>query len=240
MARTKTLLDGVNEVLKRTGIIQGESEQFTSLTGNNRQSSVDVCVQVWNETVDEVFSKTKTPFPRETATRQIILANTIREYVLPDNLVIIRWPLLDTTNTQRIDKYPGGYERLRIDLSYQANPTGLPTLGALNTSNNKLSLDRIPTTVEAGRSYEILYDRDTVMTEETDLYPFNDIVFRNFVPAVAHKWREAKQKPFDAGERNRALSTAMRYLRQEEPIEQWTPKRGAGTGINRTDPLESR
>jgi len=238
MARTKTLLDGVNEVLKRVGVIQGESQEFSSLVSTSRQQSIDVCVQVWNETIDNAFSKTNQPLTRETEERDIVLANGVREYKLPSNLVTIRWPLLDSDNTQFITAYPGGYRQLRIDLSVQDNPTGIPMLGAINSSNNLLSLDRTPTSIEAGRTYKLFYDRDTEMVDAGDLFPFDDIVFRSLVPAVAHVWREAKQKPFDKGERDKALATAMRYLRQSEPSEKWTPTGSGGTGINRTDPLE--
>lgn len=237
MARTKTLINGVNDVLKRTGVIQGQSQEFATLTSTNRQQSIDIAVQVWNETIDSVFSKTKQPLTRETEIRDIVLANGVREYKLPSNLVQIRWPLIDEDNTQYITEYPGGYEQLRIDLSLQNDPTGLPLLGAINTSNNLLSLDRTPTSTQAGRVYKLFYDRDTVMAEAADRFPFDDIVYRAMIPAVAHIWREAKQKPFDAGERDRALAIAMRYLRQSQPPEQWTPIRPGGR--NETDPFEN-
>jgi hypothetical protein len=238
MARTKTLLNGVNDVLKRVGVIQGQSGEFAALTSTNRQQSIDVAVQVWNETIDEAFSKTNQPLSRETTTREIVLANGVREYKLPSNFVTMRWPLIDSTNTQFISEYPGGYDQLRTDISLQNDPTGLPMAGAINTSNSLLSLDRTPTSVEAGRSYELFYDRDTVMTEATDLFPFDDIVYRSMVPAVAHNWREAKQKPFDAGARKKAMARAMRYLRQAQPIESWTPTRPASAVENSTDPFE--
>ena len=76
------------------------------------------------------------------------------------------------------------------------------------------------------------------MSLATDLFPFDDIVYRAFVPAVSHVWREAKQKPFDAGERDKSLATAMRYLRQSQTIDSWTPARGSGGHSVGTDPFE--
>ena len=50
----KTLLDGVNEVLKRVSLIQGDNAILTDLTDSSRQVYIDVAVQVWNESVDEI------------------------------------------------------------------------------------------------------------------------------------------------------------------------------------------
>ena len=90
MARSKTLLDGVNDVLKRVSVIKGNSQEFTSLTSTSRQQSIDVAVQVWNETIDHAFSRTEIPLPRETKTWELVLANGVREYTLPSDMVQMR------------------------------------------------------------------------------------------------------------------------------------------------------
>ena len=99
----KTLLQGVNELLKRVSIIQGESQEFSSLTSTNRQQSIDVAIQVWNEVIDGLYSNTPLALEQELASSTIVLATDVDEYTLPSNMVEIRWLVTNVAlpNTRR-------------------------------------------------------------------------------------------------------------------------------------------
>jgi len=64
----KDLLNGVNEVLKKTDILDSDSGLLTSLTDSGKQVFIDTAVQVINETLDELYS-----------TAQITKPNQLRE-----------------------------------------------------------------------------------------------------------------------------------------------------------------
>ena len=63
----KTLLNGVNEVLKKVGILEGDTGLLTTLTDSPRQIFIDTAVQSLNEVNDEVYSVLDKPKPDQLA-----------------------------------------------------------------------------------------------------------------------------------------------------------------------------
>lgn len=223
----KTLLDGVNEVLKRVNVIAGDSQEFATLTDSPRQHWIDLAVQVWNEMNENLYSLTEIPMPQETTESSITLVADDRDYTLASDLVQLHFPLHDETNGQFIEEFPGGYKKLKDSQSYPANETGLPYWGAISPVDGTLYLDKLPTSVEAGRVYVYRYDKDISMSAASDAFPYTDAVFRAMVPAVAERWREEKQNKMDKAKFNRQFAIAARLLRQTQPRNKWTPARSA-------------
>src|SRR5690242_2414132 len=98
----KTLLNSVNEILKRVSVIAGDSGALTSLTDSARQVDIDTAVQVVNEGIDELYSTTGESLPNQRASSTITLATGTRNYSLQSGLVRLHWPLIDRTHTQFI------------------------------------------------------------------------------------------------------------------------------------------
>jgi len=71
MAQTKTLLSGVNEVLKKVHMIQGDSGLLTTLTDSGRQTYIDLAIQSWNEIIDDIYAVSDMPYPQELAESSI-------------------------------------------------------------------------------------------------------------------------------------------------------------------------
>jgi hypothetical protein len=219
----KTLLNGINEVLKRTKFISGDAGAFTSLTDSSRQRPIDIAVQAWNEAVDELYSVGDIALPNEQAESTITLVDGTRAYTLATDLVQLRWPFIDRTNNQYITEYTGGYNKFLV-LDPEQDDTGLPHWGAIRPTDGKLFLDRAPTSVEAGRVYYYQYDKDTVLDEASDTFPFSDAVFRAMVPAVAQIWRRDMNNDFDAGLYRVNLGRAARFLTQQQVHSSWSPR----------------
>lgn len=229
----KTLLDGVNEVLKRVKIVQGDNGELTTLTDSARQTYIDSCIQIWNEIIDELYMMASKPKPNQTDEKQITLAANKREYLLNDSLTRLHWPLRDETNGQFIYEYPGGYMEMRSDQAFPDNYTGVPSYGAFNPDNGKLYLDRIPTSSEAGRIYKYTFEKDMELTAATDTFPFKNVVFRALVPAAAEKWKYDQHGKGDPFSYRRAVGVASNYLSQNPKRDTWTPTRRVA---NSTDP----
>lgn len=228
----KTLLNCVNEVLKRVKVITSNS-LLTSLTNTGKQPYIDIAVQAWNETIDQLYGDIKEIRPNVLGEATITLATGDRDYVLASGMNILHFPLLDETNGRYIHEYPYGYVNLVNSQSIPANYTGLPELAAIRPSDGELYLDRIPTSNENGNVYKYRYEKDTEMTLYTDTVPFNDVVFRALVPAVAEKWKLENKKEFNGGVFKRSIGTAARYLRQTPQNDSWLPIHGVK---NITDP----
>ncbi|HEY6019654.1 MAG TPA: hypothetical protein VIY48_07065 [Candidatus Paceibacterota bacterium] len=207
---SKTLLTGVNDLLERTGIIDSNGT-LSSFTNQGLQLFIDLAIQVWNETVDDICNMMGTPHSGETASSTITLVTGTREYALPSDLVQMRWPLMDQTNGNYITEYPGGYEQMRIDQLIPGNWTGLPYAAAINPTTGYLRMDRAPTSSENGFAYDLLYDKDLVMTTTTDTFPFSDATYRAVLPVVTEAWERRKRNDFDLEEHRKQLSRALSY-----------------------------
>lgn len=228
----KTLLNCVNEVLKRVKVINSNS-LLTSLTNTGKQNYIDITVQCWNETIDQLYADIKQPRPNVLREDTITLVTGDRDYELATDLVMLHYPLLDETNGQYIVEYLGGYMAMVNHQSQPANYTGLPQAAAIRPTDGYLYLDRIPTATENGKVYKYRYSKDTELLVEDDNVPFNDIIFRALVPAVAEKWKLENKREFNGGVFKRGIGTAARYLRQVPQNSSWMPQYSTE---NLTDP----
>jgi hypothetical protein len=230
----KSLLNGVNEVLKRVHIIQGDSGELTTLTDSARQIYIDLAVQVWNEQIDEIYAKTSIALPNSLVEATITLVTSDRDYALAADLVQLRYPLLDRTNGQYITEYPGGYETMAADQNFPNNYTGLPTSAAIRPTDGELYMNNIPTANENGNIYTYLYDKDTVLSIAADTVPFKDAVFRAMVPAVAESWKKARRQRFSQTNYNNAMARAATLLSQNQLRNKYIPTK---INFSSTDPF---
>lgn len=212
----KTLLESVNEILKRTGIIAGDAGALASLTDSQRQNWIDIAVQVVNEGIDELYTATGRAKPNEQAEGTITLVAGDRDYALASAMVQIRWPMIDRTNNQYLSEYPGGYNQMLVDDPEQ-DDTGLPHWGAIRPTDGELHLDRAPTSAEAGRVYRYQYDKDLALSLAADTVPFKDITFRAMVPAWVQLWKREARNEFDDGLFTASIGRAARTVTQVQP-----------------------
>lgn len=224
----KTLLDAVNETLKRTGVITGGGNELVSLSSTARQRDIDVAIQVINEGIDELYSLISKARPNQQTESTFTLVVNTRSYTLQTDLVRLRWPLIDKTNNQFIYEYPKGYNAMLM-LDPEQDDTGLPYYGAISPVDGALHLDHDPTSLEAGRIYTYQYDKDTGMSAAADTVPFNDTTFRAMVAVWGNLWKRDRrgQEEFDTGLYQLNLGRAARAIRQRPPRTSHNPRRAA-------------
>lgn len=234
---SKTLLDGVNEILRKKNMVAGDAALLTSLTDSSRQPWIDLCIQVINEGIDEVYSISQKSLPNQMVEATITLATNTKAYALPTNLVRMHWPLIDRTNRRFIQQYASGYEgMLLVDLGQTF--TGLPLFAAIRASDNMLVFDRTPTISENGNVYNYQYDKDTVLTAASDAMPFNNEVFRAMVPFWTQMWeRQKRTQDYDPMMFKSSLGRAARALTENLPRETYNPRQGVSYFLNSTDPM---
>jgi len=232
----KTLLNGVNEVLERLGIIQGDTAVLTSLTDSSRQRAINLTIDAWNEGIDLLYSMSNLPKPNELAENTITLVTSDRDYALQTDVNQIYFPLVDETNGYYIDEYPEGYLHLVTSQNVPANYTGLATYACIRPTDGQLYLDRIPTASENGLVFKYRYDKELALSILTDTVPFKDVVFRQMVRVVSEIVSREIGKEFSQDIYNEALSTASRYLNQQQQRDSYIPGR---ISSNQTDPYEN-
>lgn len=219
----KTLLDGVNEILKRVNENAGDAAALTTLTDSARQHPIDLCIQVIHEGIDRLYTSIAKPMPKEQAQSTVTLATGTRQYDLATDLVQMRWPLIDKTNTQYIFEYPGGYNQMLI-LDPEQDDTGLPRYSAISPVNGKLHLDRAPTSAEDGKVYTYQYDKDLVMASASSAMPFSDAAFRAMVPVWVQLYKREKRNEFDTELFRSSLGLAAQLASMVEPRTSYGPR----------------
>lgn len=231
-----TLLTGINEVLKKVKIIQGDSGVLTTLTDSARQLYIDNAIQAWNELIDELYALTGDPKPNVLSSGTITLVTGTRAYSLSSTLNRLHWPLLDQTNGNYILEYPGGYLGIINGQSIPSNYISLPQYAAIRPSDGYLYIDTSPSSDYNGRVYTYQYDKELLMDSAADTFPFKDVVFRAMVPAVAELWKRSQSREFDAKLFSASLARAATYLNQASQSDSWMP---GGSSYNETDPLSA-
>lgn len=221
----KTLLQGINALLKRVGEITGDAGELITLVDSPRQKHIDRGVQMFNEAIITLYDLNNEPLPNEVAESSITLVAGTRAYALPSDLVKLIYPLHDRINGRYITEYPGGYTQMMNDQAFPANYTGLPTGAAIRPIDSYVYLDMLPTAAENGDVYTVMYEKSVLMSSESDTFPFNDDVFTMMVPAVAEVWQRWSHKEFEKSEFRKALSGAASLLNQRRSSGQWTPRR---------------
>lgn len=219
----KTLLEAINAILQRVSFTAGDAGAITSLTDSARQVAIDCAKQVINESIDELYSTTETPYPNEQSESTIVLVTGTRAYSLATDLVQLRWPFIDKTNTQFIAEYAGGYNALLL-LDPEQDNTGLPNWGAIRPTDGKIHLDVAPDSTANGKTYTYQYDKDLSLTLSTSNVPFNNAVFRALVPAWAELWKREQRQTFDGDMVKAAFGRASRLLTQTQMREDWCPR----------------
>ena len=219
----KTLLDGVNEILKRVSIIAGDAGLLTSLTDSARQVPIDVAIQVINEGVDDLYSASNIAKPNGQAESSLALVTGTREYSLAPDMIRLRWPMIDKTNMQFLLAYPGGYAAMLVGDPEQ-DDTGLPHYGAINPVNGYLHLDRAPGADENGKIYTYQYEKDLALTAAANAFPFKDAVFRAMVPCWVQLWKRERRNEFDGDLYQVSVGRAARLMTQAEPRSSYSPR----------------
>ena len=232
---SKTLLNGVNEVLKKTDVLDSDAGLLTTLTDSARQTLIDTTVQAINEIVDELYVLAKMSKPKQMRESTITLSDGVKKYSLHSKLLMLRteYHLIDETNSHTITIIPDGYHDIVLG-DLDQDDTGLPHFCAISPIDGKLVMDRAPTSVEAGRVYKYRYDRDLSLDEADDVFPFNDAVFRSVVTGAAERYKFYRHLEFSDGIYRRAMSMAARYLREMPPRTSYGRGRSSH---NITDPL---
>lgn len=219
----KTLLNAVNEILKKVSVLAGDAGLLTSLTDSARQVSIDVAVQAVNEGIDEIYSTTGTPLTAEQAESTITLATSTRAYSLASDLVQMRWPLIDKTNGVYMFEFAGGYNRM-LEIDPRQTFTGTPIFATVRPTDGKLFTQQAPTSADNGKIYTYQYDKDNGLTLLTDNVPFDNAVFRAMVPVWSQIWKREQRQSFDAEFFKLSLGRASRLLTQKQERGSWSPR----------------
>ncbi len=204
---TKTLLQVLNNSLKRARVI---TEDLTSFTDSQYQPNIDTMLQVIQEVVRDALSRAPN-LVQEGAVSTITLVADQREYSLPSDLEQINWPLQNESSGFYISEFNGGFNKMRRTQPQPSQYTGRPQSAAINPSNGKLRMDRSPQSGDLV-TYKLYFDKRIVLDNKTDIFPFSDSAVDSLVPAFREKYNFDFNNTGSLTEYRKALAAAIRFM----------------------------
>lgn len=234
----KSLLNGVNEILKKVDIIEGDTGLLTSLTDSARQVFIDTAIQSANEVTDQLYSVLGDPKPQQLAENTITLVTNDQDYALQGDLVTLlpKFGLINEANNHVITILDDddAYRKLIVG-DLDQDDTGLPSAAAIRPTDGQLWMDRAPTAAFNGRVYKYRYNKELELVVAADTFPFGNTVFRAMMPAAAELWKLHRHKDFSQGMFDASMGRAARLIRGTPMRDSWQPGRAFA---NATDPFE--
>ncbi len=219
----KTLLNSVNDLFKLANLTAGDQDALTTLTDTARQHDIDAAILAVNQTIDEMYATLDESRPSQQAQSTITLATSTRNYTLATNYVRLHWPLIDKTNGQYIYEYEGDYDDL-LELDPETTSTGLPIWAVIRPTDGALYVFPTPTSADNGKVYTYQYDQDTELTAAASTVPFNNFVYRAFIPAAFQLWKRERRGEFDTQLFKVHLGRALRRMPQVGASDNYNPR----------------
>lgn len=216
-----TFLQAVNDTLKRHGTIAGSAGELTTFTDTGFQGHIDLCIQVWNEVVHELYSFGT--FHGEQKEGTLTLATDTTTYATPSDFEQMSgetWETAVMVNTGNffMREYPGGHLKLYADQPDPSDFTGRPRHWVLDKTGDNFKVDSTPTADENGDAYTFLYDKEIALTTTTDTFPFTDTVVRALTPVVAELMRIDDK---EARLSSTSFRRALKYVREKNDNKEW-------------------
>ena len=209
-----TLLDMVNNTMRRAGLIDSVDEVLADLTEDALQVDIDMMIDAINDVIREMHSIADL-LPWQTSIGTITLADGTKEYAGPTNFMA-----MSSSRLQRLDEgmfispYKGGYEQMFHDQTDPSQYTGQPTEWALNPVTDTIRLNATPGASEAGHVYSFLYSAEIYMSTAAQEFPFNDAVTHALQPAIVEAYRQMSDgdEEYSPITKVRSLSQAIKRL----------------------------
>lgn len=233
-----SLMDFTNRLLKRVGVIQGDTGDLSSFTDSARQVDIDVALQSINELIHEYYSRgmfdgevAEGTITLVTATTSATDALAPREYALATDFERMTGNkdqriLRNEANTFVIKEHRGGYAQLKADQIDPSDFNGQPTSWVINPLRGVMEINTNPQAEESGDVYKYLYDKRIALTATGDTFPFSDTVVDAIMPATAQMWKRERRKEFDSAIFTSSFNRGLSYLSQSQSKTRYGVKRG--------------
>ncbi len=220
-----SFLNAINASLKEASLIKGADGELTTFVDSARQVDIDIMIKAWNDSIDALAGIGI--MVGETSTSTITLVEDTREYSLPADFEAMAGDPTDSTNTNQLTEFPGGYIGM---WNAQLDPDdfqGRPQHWAINPTTEKLRIDSDPTSGEAGEVYTFIYEKRINLSAVGDTFPFSDDVVDALQDAVVQTFNRKRKGQFDKDLHQRSLGRAARIWRQTQPRKTYGMRRAS-------------
>lgn len=189
-----TFIECITRIMRSSGIIRGDTDVPTSFNDVQHNATLNIgIIAVQNEIV-ELISDRLLPKERRT-TGSITLTTNTRVYDLASNFMrFFGEPhFFNAGQNRQIYEYPGGLERLQIEIFNYATQYGQPNWWyseAGNQTYKQVGFFQVPSSAENGQGWAYDYEASTIVTASSDSLPFyNDEENYCFTDMASRRFR---------------------------------------------------
>lgn len=166
-----TFLDAVNRVLRTNTVIRGDDDAITTFSDVQHNATLNLAkIAIQDELVEMTADRL---VPLEQTESTLTTSAGVRTYTLAADFVqFYGTPLFyDSTNNRQLYEYPGGEERLRMDIYNYKTVSGDSSAWYFKgASTIQVGFYQVPS---IARTYTYDYERSVYVENSTDEIPFH-------------------------------------------------------------------
>ncbi len=182
-------LAAVNRVLRINTIIKGDDDDITTFSDVQHNATLNLAQIAIQSEISDLIADRFIPYEKDTGS--LITANGTRTYALETDFIRFFGdpPLLyNATDNRQMYEYPGGENRLRLNVFDYKTATGTPNWWYIEgTTTKRIALYPVPTEVKTW-SYD--YEKDVSVSASSDSLPFhNETEAQSFCDMAATRFK---------------------------------------------------
>lgn len=173
-----TFLECINRIFRQNGIIRGDTDTVATFNDTQHNASLNIAIVAVQDELVELTSDRLIPKERVT-TGVITLVSNTRSYSLASDFTRFYGEphFYRAASNRQIYEYPGGLERLQVDIFNYATQYGQPNWWYWEPStalDKQVGFFLVPGTAEDGELWTYDYEASVLISNSSDTLPFNN------------------------------------------------------------------
>lgn len=169
-----TFLECINRILRTCAVIRGDTDTVSTFSDTAHNASLNLAIVASQNELTRLISDRLIPYERQTSGTITTVSGT-RTYTLASDFTRFYGVphFYDSSANRQIYEWPGGLEKLQIEIYTYATDTGTPNWWYWEpTSTKKVGFFEVPDSSGTVLSYE--YEGSVMVDTATDTMPFHN------------------------------------------------------------------
>jgi len=170
-----TFLECVNRILRENNHIRGDTDPIASFDETQHNAVTNLAILAVQGELTDLVSDRLIPYERTSGT--ITLTTNLRYYDLASNFIrFYSKPLFyNSTVNRQIYEYPGGLERLRVEIYNYDSQYGQPNWWYWEpTTTKRVGFFQVPDGSSNGQLWTYEYEKSVAVSNVADTIPFHN------------------------------------------------------------------
>lgn len=169
-----TFLECVNRILRMNGQIRGDTDEVTAFSQTQHNAAVNIAIVCTQDELADLIADRLIPYEHTSST--ITFATNTMSYTLVSNFVRFygKPHFYNSTQNRQIYEFPGGLERLQVDIFNHATQYGQPNWFFMDpTTTKKVGFFQVPSSAENGQLWTYDYEKSVTVSVAGDTIPLH-------------------------------------------------------------------